>query len=165
MNMKLSVPFLLAGMVGLATTSQTFAAGYGATAPAYSQAGHPMTNQPNTAGAGTSNPQSLATRLSASVSISDGSKSATSFSSKTKQLSATFTTTGTNKGDKLQAVWISSVNGRKKINTTALTGDRQNFNGSVSINGPAAGWPAGKYELDLFVNNKLVAHQPFTMKQ
>ena len=162
--MKRSLSLAVVGIL-VAASHQLFAQGMGGQAPAYSQPGHPIANQPNT----NSYPSNTSTSLNAngpktaSVTISDGSHSATTFPTETRQLSASFTTSGTNKGDKLQAIWLSSVNGRKKIYETNMTGDQTNFGGSVSINGPASGWPAGKYELDLFVNNKLVAHQPFKM--
>ena len=161
--MNRSFSILLVGIVSL-TTSHLFGQGMGGQAPAYSQAGHPIANPSNNSfGGNTSSSLNVNGPKTADVSISDGTHSATAFPTATRQLSASFTTRGTNKGDKLQAIWLSSVNGRKKIYETNMTGDGANFGGSVSINGPASGWPPGKYELDLFVNNKLVAHQAFHM--
>jgi hypothetical protein len=40
-----------------------------------------------------------------------------------------------------------------------------NFNGTVSINAPPTGFPAGKYELDIYLGNKMAARAPFNVKQ
>ena len=161
--MKRLLPLILIGV--FATVQHLAAQGPGmGSAPSYSQAGHPVntahsSNQPLVTGAKPAGPP----HVSVTVAAEENGAASTSFPTKTPHVYGSFKTTNTNKGDRIHAVWINSAT-KKPLYKTDMTGTEANFFGTVSINGPATGWPPGKYELDLYLGNKMLARAPFTVK-
>lgn len=141
--------------------------GSGAGAPMGSAAGHPANTTHNSgqldqATREYSQPGGPA-RVTVTIAAQENGQPATNFSASTPRLVASFHTSGTKKGDTIRAVWVSDTSG-KKLNETTLKGEQDNFIGSLSLNGPATGWPPGKYELDIYLNNKSAGKTSFTMK-
>ena len=96
------------------------------------------------------------------VAAEEKGNPATSFPAKTPRLYGSFTSTGTTKGDALHAVWVNSAT-KKQLYKTDLTGQEANFVGTVSIDAPH-GWPPGKYELDIYLGNKMAGRSTFNIK-
>jgi len=107
--------------------------------------------------------QSGAARASIAISAEEKGGGAVAFPTKTPKLFATFQTHGTTKGDNIRAVWVRQSD-KKGLYQTKMIGNQNDFGGTVSINAPPAGWPAGKYEVELFVNDKIVGKAVFAMK-
>ena len=103
------------------------------------------------------------THVSVSVAAEEKGNAATSFPTKTQHLYGSFTTTGTNKGDRVHAVWVNSST-KKALYKVDMTSTEPNFNGTVSITAPPTGWTPGKYELDIYLGNKIEGRASFNMK-
>ena len=163
-RMKRLFPLILLGVFAAA---QHLAA-HGMGASGYAPASHPPTTSYNqtqnvaTASAAAAKPTGPP-HVSVTVAAEENGAASTSFPTKTPHVYGSFKTTNTTKGDKLHAVWVNSAT-KKQLYKTDLTGQEANFVGTVSINGPATGWPPGKYELDVYLGNKMLARAPFTMK-
>jgi len=161
--MKRLLPLILAGI--FAAVQPLWAQGMSA-GGTYAQPGHPASTSHTSS-------QSLETakdsaksngpvHVSVSVAAEEKGNPATSFSTKTPHLYGSFTTTGTNKGEKIYAVWVNSAT-KKPLYKTSMVSAEPNFNGNVSIDAPH-GWNPGKYELDVYLSNKLQGRATFNMK-
>jgi hypothetical protein len=139
----------------------------GGGAPAYSQSGHPMNTAHNSnqalQTARDSQKPSGPAHVSVTVAAEEKGSPGINFPAKTPRLYGSFTTTGTNKGDRVHAVWLNAST-KKALYKTDMVSTEPNFTGTVSINAPPAGWPAGKYELDIYLGNKMAARAAFNMK-
>jgi hypothetical protein len=161
--MKRLLPLILIGV--FAAVQQLAAQGMGSSG--YAPPSHPPTTS-HTPSTATQATNTAATKSSgpatASVTVAAEEKGAAagSFPAKTPRLYGSFTTTGTNKGDKLRAVWVNSST-KKQLYKTELTGQEENFVGNVSIDAPH-GWPPGKYELDIYLGNKMAGRTAFNIK-
>jgi hypothetical protein len=94
-----------------------------------------------------------------SVAAAEKGTVATSFSAKTSHLYGSFKTTNTDMGERIHAVWINSST-KKPLYKTDMISTQSNFFGTVSINAP----PAGQYELDIYLGNKLEGRANFNMR-
>jgi hypothetical protein len=91
------------------------------------------------------------------------------FTPDTPKVLALFKTKGAQKGDKLRGVWIADdVGEAAPANTTidesTLTLEGDTDNGDFSCTKPTKGWPAGKYHVDIYANDKLVTTVKFTIE-
>ena len=72
------------------------------------------------------------------------------------------------KGDKIQAAWFIVDGGKTidknfKVSEGTQTAQREKDKGYLSIARPAAGWPAGKWRVDVSLNGARVGSYPFTV--
>ena len=91
------------------------------------------------------------------------------FTTDTPKVLALFKTKGAQKGDKLRGVWIADDVGEAapantKIAEKTLTVEGDTDDGDFSCTKPAKGWPAGKYHVDIYANDKLATTVKFTIK-
>ena len=82
---------------------------------------------------------------------------------------ALFKTKGAQTGDKLRGVWIAEDVGdaapaNTKIDETTLTLEGDVGDGDFSCSKPTKGWPAGKYHVDIYANDKLATTVKFTIE-
>ncbi len=163
--MKRLLPLILLGI--FAAVQQLAAQMQSGGGGTYAQPGHPMTtSHSSNQSLETSNTYGKQTgpvKVSVSVAAEEKGNPATSFPTKTPHLYGSFTTTGTNKGEKIYAVWVNSAT-KKALYKTDMVSAEPNFNGTVSINAPPTGWPPGKYELDIYLGKKLQGRATFNMK-
>lgn len=161
-------PFALLILANFAAAHAQAYSPSGASSPLYSQPGQATAvhNGPLDRGSHVNEAKAPAGTPKVDLSITSGEKgkAASTFPSNTPKLLAVFRTHGTQKGDKIQVVWLSQVGGsKKKLNQSSLTGDQSDFVGSFTLGGPATGWPPGKYKVELYLGNKLAASANFTM--
>ncbi len=102
------------------------------------------------------------------IAVDGDTKPATSFASDTPKLFAFFRSTGTEKGDKLRAVWIAEDVGdaapaNTKIDEVTVTGTKDDFEGAFSLSKPDKGWPVGKYKVQIYDEDELVTTVKFTI--
>ena len=91
----------------------------------------------------------------------------TTFSPNTGTIYALFTTTGCKHGDKIRGALIAESVGdaaqpNTKVFETAL--DMVADDGEFDFAKPANGWPVGKYRVDIYLNEQLVASAKFTVE-
>ncbi len=96
-------------------------------------------------------------------------KPTTIFTTDTPKVLALFKTKGAQKGDKLRGVFIADDVGeaapaKTKIDEKTLTLEGDTDDGDFSCSKPTKGWPAGKYHLDIYANDKLATTVKFTIK-
>jgi hypothetical protein len=97
------------------------------------------------------------------------SKPATAFARDVPKLYAFFRSEGTHAGDKFRGVWIaddvgSAAEKETTIDQAILTADSDNFYGAFSLTKPTKGWPAGKYHVDIYLNDKIAVSPEFTIR-
>src|ERR1700726_3729652 len=93
----------------------------------------------------------------------------TTFATDTPKVFAMFKTVGVQKGDKIRGVWIaenvgSAAPANSKIDEKALTLEGDTDDGVFSLSKPTKGWPAGKYRLEIYANDKLATTVKFTVE-
>jgi hypothetical protein len=103
------------------------------------------------------------------MSAGEKGKPTTVFTPDTPELRATFQTKETKKGDKLRGEWIADDVGdvappNTKIGEKILSLEADNGGGYFTFSKPTAGWPAGKYHLDVYANDKLATTAKFTVE-
>lgn len=96
-------------------------------------------------------------------------KPTTVFTLDTPKVLALFKTIGAQKGDKLRAVWIADNVGEAApanttIDETTVTLEGDTDDGNFSCTKPTKGWPAGKYHVDIYANDKLATTMKFTIE-
>ena len=96
-------------------------------------------------------------------------KPAKTFAADTPKVFALFKTKGAQNGDKLRGVWIADDVGdaapaNTKIDETTLTLEGDTDDGEFSCSKPTKGWPAGKYHVDIYANDKLATTVKFTIE-
>jgi hypothetical protein len=107
-------------------------------------------------------------KVEAVIAVDGDTKPATSFASDTPKLYAFFRSKGTEKGDKLRAVWIAEDVGdaapaNTKIDEVTVTGTKDDFEGAFSLSKPDKGWPVGKYKVEIYDEDDLVTTVKFTI--
>ncbi|KAB2645135.1 MAG: hypothetical protein WCK55_03915 [Verrucomicrobiota bacterium] len=107
-------------------------------------------------------------KVEAVIAVDGDTKPATSFASDTPKLHAFFRSKGTEKGDKLRGVWIAEDVGdaapaNTKIDEATVTANEDNFHGAFSLSKPTKGWPVGKYKVEIYDEDELVATVRFTI--
>jgi len=107
--------------------------------------------------------------VEAVVAVDKDTKPTTSFSSDVPKIYCFFRTKGSEKGDKLRAVWIADDVGDAapadtKIDEASLTADQDNFFGAFSLSKPTKGWPVGKYHVDIYNGDDVGTTVKFTIK-
>lgn len=93
----------------------------------------------------------------------------TTFARDTPAVFAMLQMEGVLKGDKLRAVWIADDVGdaapaHTKIAEKSLTMEGVPNEGNFSCTKPAKNWPAGKYHVDIYANDKLITSAKFTVE-
>jgi hypothetical protein len=97
----------------------------------------------------------------------------TSFTSDTKNLYTVFRAKGTKDGDKIHCVLIAEDVGdaapanTKALETTLTVGGDPNgrdYVGDFELSMPTKGWPAGKYHVEIYVNDELATKVNFAIK-
>jgi hypothetical protein len=96
------------------------------------------------------------------------SKPTDTFPADVPKIYAFFRSTGTKSGDKIRGVWIAEDVGtaapkETKIDESALTADKDNFYGAFSLSKPTAGWPVGKYRVEIYHGDALATTGKFTV--
>jgi hypothetical protein len=94
---------------------------------------------------------------------------ATTFAPDTPAVFALLQMGGVQKGDKLRAVWIADDVGdaapaHTKIAEKAMTMEGVPNEGRFSCTKPSKNWPAGKYHVDIYANDKLITTAHFTVE-
>ena len=93
----------------------------------------------------------------------------TAFARDTPAVFALLSMEGVLKGDKLRAVWIADDVGdaapaHTKIAEKTMTMEGVPNEGSFSCTKPSKNWPAGKYHVDIYANDKLITTARFTVE-
>lgn len=94
---------------------------------------------------------------------------ATSFPSDTPRLYAMFKTTGIQNGDKVRGALIVEDVGKAapantKVLEKTLTLEEDTQDGDFNFSKPTEGWPAGKYRVEIYLNDELATTVKFTIK-
>ena len=96
-------------------------------------------------------------------------ESTNTFAPDTEKIYALFKTKGAKSGDKIRAVLIAEdvgdvapANTKVLDKTIDMEGDTED--GDFNFSKPTKGWPAGKYRVDVYVNEDLVTTAKFTVK-
>jgi hypothetical protein len=160
--MKRVLPLIL---IGVFAALQQLAAqgGYGMGGGGYAPPSHPPSTSYPAGTANAATKSSGPAHVSVTVAAEEKGNPATTFPTKTPHLYGSFTSTNTDKGERIHAVWVNTAT-KKALYKTDMVSAQPNFNGTVSINAPPTGFPAGKYELDIYLANKMVARAPFNVK-
>ena len=108
-------------------------------------------------------------KVKAMITTGPGDEAMTSLAPDTPKIFAIFKTKGLQKGDQLRGVWIaedvgSAAPANSKIGEKTLALDEDTDDGDFSVSKPTKGWPAGKYRLEIYVNDKLATTEKFTIK-
>src|SRR4029078_12489351 len=79
-----------------------------------------------------------------------------------------FDTTGIGSGDKVKGVLVaedvgSAAPANTEVLTKTLTLEEDTSDGIFTFSKPTKGWPAGKYRVDVYVNDELAAKARFTV--
>jgi hypothetical protein len=118
----------------------------------------------------------LAGDVKVSAHMASGPKAeeaVTSFTPDTKNLYTVFRAKGTKDGDKIHCVLIAEdVGNAAPANTKALEttltveGDPngRDYVGDFELSKPTKGWPAGKYHVEIYVNDELATKVSFAIK-
>src|SRR5437868_9134337 len=107
-------------------------------------------------------------KVEAVIAVDKDTKPTTSFAADVPKLYAFFRTHGSEKGDKVRAVWIAEDVGdaapaNTKIDESTLTADEENFYGAFALSKPTKGWPVGKYRVDLYSGDEVATSVEFTI--
>ena len=108
-------------------------------------------------------------KINAVLATAPKEKPATIFAPDTPKVMALFKTKGAQNGDKLRAVWIADDVGdaapaNTKIEETTVTLEGDTDDSSFACSKPTKGWPAGKYHVDIYANDKLATTVKFTIE-
>jgi hypothetical protein len=93
----------------------------------------------------------------------------TSFTADTPKLFAIFKTKGIKNGDKVRGVLIAedvgdAASANSKVLEKTLTLEEDTGDGDFNFSKPTAGWPAGKYRIEIYVNDEMATTAKFTIK-
>ncbi len=106
------------------------------------------------------------------IVLTDDKTSTTSdeaFNANTPEIFVTFGLSNVPVGDKIKGAWVCEESKEAPPNyeidaATIVIGPGVN-NGNFSLSKPNKGWPAGKYRVDLYWNDKVVESVKFTVGQ
>lgn len=107
--------------------------------------------------------------VSATVTMAKGpdDQPTTTFAPNTGIIYALFKTKGAKSGDKIRGVLTAeSVSDTAQPNTKVFETllDMQGDDGEFDFSKPTNGWPLGKYRVDIYLNEELVASAKFTVE-
>ena len=110
-----------------------------------------------------------APQIESAIAVDGQTQPNSVFAPTTAKLNAFFRSTGTTKGDKLRGVWIAEDVGtaapaNTKIDESTLTADEDNFYGAFELSKPTAGWPVGKYRVEIYLNDQLSTTVKFVIQ-
>ncbi len=108
-------------------------------------------------------------KVKAVLTTGPGAGPMTTFPSDTAKIHGFFQTTGAKEGDKLRGVWIAEDTGKAapantKIDEASISLEGDTKDGDFSVSKPTKGWPAGKYRLEVYANDKLVTTAKFSIE-
>jgi len=97
-----------------------------------------------------------------------GGAPTTTFGPDAKAIVALFKGENLHVGDKLRGVWIVEDVGEaapagSKIDEKTVDAPGESATGNFTLSKPDKGWPVGKYKLDVYVNDKLVTTEKFSI--
>ncbi|HEV2045623.1 MAG TPA: hypothetical protein VGQ95_03390 [Chthoniobacterales bacterium] len=100
------------------------------------------------------------------IAVDQTAKPATTFTSDTPKLYAFYKTKGLQNGDKVRGVWIGEDVGdaapkETKIYERTVIADGDTDDGEFSLSKPTAGWPVGKYRVEIYVGDNLITTVKF----
>jgi hypothetical protein len=105
------------------------------------------------------------------VTITTGpeDEAVTSFASDSPKIYAIFKTKGISSGDKVRGVLVAENVGdaapaNTKVLEKTLTLEEDTSDGDFNFSKPDAGWPPGKYRVEVYVNDELATTAKFTVK-
>src|ERR1700736_4884908 len=108
--------------------------------------------------------------VSVKVTMTTGPRDdpATTFASNAPKLYAIFKTKGVTAGDEIRGVLIAEDVGdvapaNTKVLEKALTLEEDTDDGDFNFSKPTEGWPAGKYRMEIYVNDELATKLKFTI--
>jgi len=95
-------------------------------------------------------------------------KPATNFNTDAPEIVAMFDTTGIGSGDKVKGVLVAEDVGdaapaNTEVLSKTLTLDEDTSDGVFTFIKPTKGWPAGKYRVEIYVNDELATKTKFTI--
>ena len=108
-------------------------------------------------------------KVEVAIAVDGDTRPATVFPADVPKLMAFFLTTGTGAGDELNGKWIAEDVGdaapaETLIDEATVVGDKSDFTGAFSMSKPTAGWPVGKYRVEVYSGETLVATAPFVIE-
>lgn len=108
-------------------------------------------------------------KVKAFVTTGPDDDAVTSFMSDTPKLYTMFKTKGIQNGDKVRGVLIAENVGdvapaNSRVLETTLTLEEDTNDGDFNFSKPTNGWPAGKYRVEIYVNDELATTVKFTIK-
>ena len=108
--------------------------------------------------------------LHANLARDTKGKEATAFTSADTNVYIVYHGDALKKGDKIRAVWYIEDGGKAidknaKVSESTNVANRDNAEGYLNIAKPAAGWPTGKWRVDLFVNDASAGSYKFTVSK
>lgn len=113
----------------------------------------------------------LATDVKVALKVSTGPEGepSTTFSTDTAKIFALFDTEGIGAGDKVRGVLVAEDVGdaapaNTKVLEKTLTLDEDANNGQFNFSKPTKGWPAGKYRVEIYVNDELATKTRFSIR-
>ena len=109
--------------------------------------------------------------VSVTVRMSDelAGEEMSTFTPGTEKIYALFKTIGAKNGDKIRAALIAEDVGdaapaNTKVLETNIDMDGDTDDGDFNFSKPTNGWPIGKYRVDVYLNDQLLATAKFTVK-
>jgi hypothetical protein len=113
--------------------------------------------------------QAAGVKVEAVMATGPQEEPTTTFAADTPKIYALFKTEGAKSGDKLRSVWTAVDVGEAapkgtKIDEKTITADGDTDDGIFSLSKPTKGWPAGKYKVEIYVNDELATMAKFTIK-
>ena len=107
--------------------------------------------------------------LRAALAVDKDTKPTDTFTADVAKIHAFFIGEALKPGDKVRGVWIADDVGEAapkgtKIDEATITAATATDQSAFSLSKPTAGWPVGKYHVEILVNDKLAESVPFTIK-
>lgn len=107
--------------------------------------------------------------LRAALAVDKDTKPTDTFSADVPKIHAFFIGEALKPGDKVRGAWIADDVGSAapkgtKIDEATITAETPTDHSAFSLSKPTAGWPVGKYHVDIYVNDKLAETVPFVIK-
>lgn len=107
-------------------------------------------------------------KIEAVIAVDKDTRPATTFAADVPKLYAFFRSKGTEKGDKLRAVWIAEDVGdaapaKSRIDEATLTADQADYYGAFSLSKPIKGWPVGQYKVEIYSGDELATTAEFAI--
>jgi len=114
-------------------------------------------------------PRTSSVSVEVTMTTNPRDRATNAFVTTTPMVYAMFKTIGAKHGDKIRAVLIAEDVGdaapaNTKVLETNIDMDGDTDDGDFNFSKPANGWPVGKYRVDVYLNDQLLATAKFTVK-